>query len=178
MRESETKRQSSKFDSRFIPGIWLGRATESDEHIVGTALAVYTAKSALSKNDQAIWNSGLIKSMRGTPWAPRSEDSQAEVHMPAERHKPRILRDLWDEMDKTAGCTACASPGGKKHIVACLGRQEEWKTRTIPQSERMTHGTDTEKQQDTQAAASSSTVHTPMTDIRDTDQPETGNDEF
>ena len=49
---------------------------------------------------------------------------------------------------------------------------------TIPQSERMTHGTDTDMQKVTQATASSSTVHTPMTDIRDNDQLETDNDEF
>ena len=35
VRDEDTER--SKFDSRFIPGIWLGRATESDEHTVGTA---------------------------------------------------------------------------------------------------------------------------------------------
>ena len=89
----------------------------------------------------------------------------------------RILKYFGDEIGKTAGCAACVSPRGKKHSVACLSRQEEWKTKTIPQSERMTHGTDTEIQQDTQAPASNSTIHTPMTDIRDTDQPETGNDE-
>ena len=76
-------------------------------------------------------------------------------------------------MGKTAGCAACTSPGGKKHSASCLSRQEEWKARTIPQSERTTHGT-----QDTQAAASSSTVHAPMTDIRDINQRETNNDEF
>ena len=65
VRDEETER--SKFDSRFTPGIWLGRATESDEHIVGTAQGVYTARSARAKNDQEIWNSGLIKSMKGTP---------------------------------------------------------------------------------------------------------------
>ena len=32
VRDEETER--SKFDSRFIPGIWLGRASESDEHNV------------------------------------------------------------------------------------------------------------------------------------------------
>ena len=77
VRDEETER--SKFDSRFIPGIWLGRATESDEHIVGTAQGVCTARSVRAKNDQEIWNSGLVKSMKGTPWAPRGEDSQAEV---------------------------------------------------------------------------------------------------
>ena len=68
----------------------------------------------------------------------------------------RILRDFWDEMGKTAGCAACASPGGKKHSVACLNRQEEWKTRTIPQPERATRDTDAEMQQDTQAPEPSS----------------------
>ena len=41
----------------------------------------------------------------------------------------------------------------------------------------MTHDTDTEIQHDTLAVASSSTVHTPMTDITDSDQLENGNDE-
>ena len=79
----------------------------------------------------------------------------------------RILRDFWDEMGKTAGCAACASPGGKKHIVACLNRQEEWKTRTIPQPERVTRETDAEMQQDAQAPEPSSSAHTPMTKIGD-----------
>ena len=155
--------------------MWLGRATESDEHIVGTAQGVYTARSVRAKNDQEIWNSGLIKSMNGTPWAPRGEKSQAEVRMPEERHRPmigwntntRILRDFWDEMGKTEGCAACARPGGKKHSVACLSRQEEWKTRTIPQPERATRDMDAEMQQDAQAPEPSSSAHTPMTGIGD-----------
>ena len=41
-RKSETQRQNSrKIDSLFIPGIWLGRATESDGHDVGTAEWVF-----------------------------------------------------------------------------------------------------------------------------------------
>ena len=128
-RDEDTER--SKFDSRFIPSIWLARSTEIDEHIVGTTQGVYTARSVRAKNDQEIWNSGLIKGMKGTPWAPRREDSQAEVRMPEERHRPtigwntntRILRDFWDEVGKTA----CASPGGKKQSVACPNQQEEWK---------------------------------------------------
>ena len=195
VRDEET--ESSKLDSRFIPGISLGKATESDEHIVGTAQGVYTARSARAKNDQEIWNSGLIKSMKGTPWAPRGEDSQTEVRMPEERHKPmigwntntRMLRDFWGEMGKTAGCAACASPGGKKHNVACLNWQEEWKNRTIPQPENVTRETDAEMQQDNQAPGPSSSAHTPSTGIgdstvrpiarhiRDTEQLENANDE-
>ena len=125
VRDEETER--SKFGSRFIPSSWLGRATESDEHSVGTAQGVYTAaRSVRAKDAQEIWNSGLIKSVKGTPWAPRRDNSQAEVRVPEEWHRPmiawntntRILRDFWDEMGKTAGCAACASPGGKRHNVA------------------------------------------------------------
>ena len=113
--------------------------------------------------------------MKGTPWARRGEDSQAEVRMLEERHRPmigwntntRMLRDFWDEMGKTAGCEACASPGGKKHNVACLNRQEEWKNRTIPQPEPATRETDAEMQQDTQAPEPSSSAHTPSTGIGD-----------
>ena len=116
VRDKETER--SKFDSRFVPST----ATESDEHIVGTALGVYTARTVRAKYDQEIWNKGLIESMKGKPWAARSEDSQAEVRLPEERHKPvvgwnsnrKILRNFWDELSKTAGCAACASPRGKK----------------------------------------------------------------
>ena len=73
----------------------------------------------------------------------------------------RILRDFWDEMDKTAGCVACASPGGKKHNVACLNRKEEWKNMTIPEPEPVTRETDAEMQQDNQAPERSSSAHTP-----------------
>ena len=99
---------------------------------------VYTARSVRAKKDQEIWNSGLIKSMkvhRGT--------ARRGVRMLEERQRPligwntntRILRYFRDEMGKTAGCAVCASPGGKKHSVACLSRQEEWKTKIIRTSD-------------------------------------------
>ena len=97
--------------------------------------------------------------------------TQANVRLEHEHKNPR------DELGKTAGCAACARPGSKKHSVACQRRQEEFETKTSPQSERTTHATDTEIQQDTQADTSTSTVRAPTTDTRDTDQLEHGNDE-
>ena len=181
MRKSETRKLKA---ANSIPGSFQALGLEEPQKAMSTLL------EQQGKNDQEIWNSGLIKSMKGTPWAPRGEDSQAEVRMPEERHRPMIgwntntrsLRDFWDEMGKTAGCAACASPGGKKHSVAFLNRQEKWKTRTIPQPERATRDTDAEMQQDTEAPVPSSSAHTPTTgicdstvrpvarDIRDTEQ--------
>ena len=84
----------------------------------------------------------------------------------------------------------CASPGGR-NSVACLNWQEEWKTRTIPQFERVTRDTGTEIQQDnpgtrvpipqfTHKRQESATA--PRDWLRETsentDQSETGNDEL
>ena len=85
MRKSETRKlnaANSIPDSFHAFGL---EEAESDEHIVETVQGVYTARLVRAKNDQEIWNSGLIKSMKGTPWAPQREDSQAEVRMPEER---------------------------------------------------------------------------------------------
>ena len=47
VRDEDTER--SKFDSRFIPGIWLGRATESDEHIVRNSTGCLHSKVGSSE---------------------------------------------------------------------------------------------------------------------------------
>ena len=101
MRKSETKRlnaANSISDSTYIPSIWLGKTTESDEHIFGTALEVYTAKSVRAKNDQEIWNSDLIKSVRGTLWwsennnvADARRATQAKARLEHEQKNPLII---------------------------------------------------------------------------------------
>ena len=104
--------------------------------------------------------------------------------MPEWNTNTRMLRDFWDEMGKTAGCAACASPGGEKHNVAFLNQQEEWKNRTIPQPEPVTREMDAEMQQDNQALEPSSSAHAHSTGtvrptarhIRDTEQLENAND--
>ena len=148
---------------------------------------MYTARSVRAKNDQEIWNGDLIKRMRGTPWDPRADESRAEFRVPEERHRPLIrwntntrnLRQFWDEMGKTAGCAACVSPKGNKHNVACLSRQEEWKSKIMLQSEHVRHADDTEGQTITHEASSSSTASNPNTTAthnRDIDKRD-GNDD-
>ena len=146
---------------------------------------MYTARSVRAKNVQEIFFKKKTVASSRVRKAHCGHREARTARVPEERHRPmigwntktRILKDFWDEMGKTAGCAARASPKVKKHSVACLSRLKEWQRRTIRQSECMTHGTDTELQQDAQAATSTSKDHTSMTDIRDTDKPEHGNDE-
>ena len=101
----------------------------------------------------------------------------------------RMLRDFWNKMGKTAGCVACASPRGKKHNVASLNRQEEWKNRTIPQPEPVTREMEQKCNRTTRHPSPVPSAHTHSTGTgdstvrpiarhsRDTEQLENANDE-
>ena len=157
MRKSETKTLNA---ANSILDSFQASGLEEPQRAMSTRNSTGCIHSKVGSSEE---RSGNLEQWSNQESERHMVDSQAEVRMPEERHRPmigwntntRILRDFWDEMGKTAECAACASPG-KKHSVACLNRQEEWKTRTIPQSERVTRETSTETQQDTKAPASSS----------------------
>ena len=113
--------------------------------------------------------------MRGTPWAPRGEDSQAEVRLPEERHGPMIgWKHQHENSQRFLGrdgqdrrMRGMRKPK-RQETQCCMSEPARGvEDQAIPQPERMTRDTDTETQQDTQAPASSSSVHTPMTGIGD-----------
>ena len=90
MQKSETKEPNAansipdSFQAFGLEEPQRGMSTLSEQHRVFTQ-----QRSVRAKNDQEIWNSDLIKYERytGAPWG---EDSQAEVRMPEERHRPMI----------------------------------------------------------------------------------------
>ena len=94
-------------------------------------------------------------------------------------HEHKESQTVLGRNGKTAGCAACVSPKGNKHNVACLSRQEEWKSKIMLQSEHVRHADDTEGQTITHEASSSSTVSNPNTAAthnRDIDKQD-GNDD-
>ena len=143
---------------------------------------MYTARSVRAKNDQEIWSGDLIRSVRGnTVGTPRrgqpsggsdarrttqANDRMEHEHKNPSEHSGRKWARLQDVRHVLA-------QEERQHSVVCLNRQGELKNKTIPQSEHMTHTDDTEGQQITHEASSSSTVRTPSTprtDNRDTDK--------
>ena len=73
MRKSETRKLNA---ANSIHDSFEAFGSEEPQRAMGTLSEqhwVFTHGSVRAKNDQEIWNSGLIKSMKGTPWAPRGE---------------------------------------------------------------------------------------------------------
>ena len=66
-------RRKRKADKGWAKGIWLGRAEETNEHVVGNELGVFLTRTVrrVPKGQRA--DGELLRSMRGVPWEPRQE---------------------------------------------------------------------------------------------------------
>ena len=62
-----------KLELHWTPGIWLGRCTGSNEHIVGTSSRVYKTRSVRRMPESRQWQTELLQSVKGTPSAPRGD---------------------------------------------------------------------------------------------------------
>ena len=177
VRDEETER--SKFDSRFIPGIWLASATGSDDHIVCTTEGVYTARSVRVQNDQEIWNGDLIKRMRGTVGTSTRGQSRGSLDArgttPANdrmEHEHKDSQRILGRNGQDRRMCGMRKPRRKEAQCCLFVSTEEWTNKSIPQSEHVRHADNT-GQKIAHEASSSSTVHTPstpLTDNRDIDK--------
>ena len=55
-------------DASMRPGIWVGRAEDSDEHLVGTPQGVYRCRTVRRMFPERQWNAESFLSMKGFPW--------------------------------------------------------------------------------------------------------------
>ena len=54
----------------WVTGVWLGRDTLSDEHLVGTAAGVMRSRAIRLLQEPARWVPAAMKAMLFTPWSP------------------------------------------------------------------------------------------------------------
>ena len=109
---------SAKLQSHWFEGVWLGRTTSTDEHIIGTPTGIKLARAVRRTPGQ--WDAKMITAMVWTPWA-TDESSHPEPGVAMEQTGP------------THGCLACeeeltperrkGSP--RKHTPACLQRRAD-----------------------------------------------------
>ena len=109
----------NRLSSAWSTGIWLGRANETNEHIVGTTTGVIRCRTIKRRPDELQWEIAPFASMVFPPWSPNDlKDVRAEA--------------LWTP---TAGCQACEDDQAtvrrvgrpKKHTPACMQRQSDLK---------------------------------------------------
>ena len=60
----------------WVTGLWLGRDTLSDEHLIGTAAGVMRSRAVHRLQEPARWVPAALNAMLFTPWPPHFESSR------------------------------------------------------------------------------------------------------
>ena len=113
----------NRLSSAWISGLWLGRSSQTNEHIVGTSSGIVMARTVKAKPDEDRWCKAEFEMMVYPPW------SQKDV---------KEVRELID-WTPTDGCQACEDDQApvrrigrpKKHTAACLQRQADMKKQRL-----------------------------------------------
>ena len=100
--------EAHKLEGRFAEGIWVGKTTRADDHLIvvgGDALRSRTLKRV---PDGQRWNSKLALEISALPWK-----MKATVVKPVRPHIPRkyITWAYVQKYGSTPGCKACAVDG-------------------------------------------------------------------
>ena len=72
----------------WVTGLWSGRDTLSDEHLIGTAAGVMRSRAVRRLQEPARWVSAALKAMLFTPWLPH-------LNLPG---RPRLQRPAYEEL--------------------------------------------------------------------------------
>ena len=111
-----------KMKSKWKSGVWLGKSTDSNEHLIGTPDGVERVRTVRRKVTEEMWNVQEVNSMIGTPWdlkglaEKRNRDASVGVASSGQRMK-------WTP---TPGCRGCEDSHRYHHTVACKLRKKEF----------------------------------------------------
>ena len=59
--------RQGRADARFLRGVWLGKTTESDEHLFANETGVYTTRTVKRVPDTEQRRADLVENLQGTP---------------------------------------------------------------------------------------------------------------
>eukprot|EP00959_Pyramimonas_sp_CCMP1952_P421636 8832947-Pyramimonas_sp.AAC.1 len=57
-----------KLGTAWCKGLWLGRSSKSDAHLIGTATGVVQARTVKQLTTEESFDMEMLKAMRWTPW--------------------------------------------------------------------------------------------------------------
>ena len=134
-------RKTSKWDSRWRLGIWLGKTEISDEHLLFAdgEVSHHRVVRRFSAGDPRRWMTEEIQAMRVTPWNLKEipeEQPAAVLDKPQTTMKVRGGHILpLRKKPLTPGCAGCAHVGqpshGFRHSVECRAAKRSWLDRQL-----------------------------------------------
>ena len=60
----------SRFDSAWCKGIWFGRDSKTDEHLIGTPNGMFRCRALKRRVKRRLWDVDLLNAMILDPWSP------------------------------------------------------------------------------------------------------------
>ena len=69
---------TSTHDTLWVRGVWLGRVTHTNEHVIGTATGVVRESTVKRVNEEERYTSQDFEAMVWTPWKPDSRSQDRE----------------------------------------------------------------------------------------------------
>eukprot|EP00971_Amphidinium_carterae_P329121 6461411-Amphidinium_carterae.2 len=151
--------EAKPVDIQWVSGVWVGKTSQSEEHIVITPTKVLLTRSARrrSRERAKMWDEQLMFSTSATPWHSRPAVASGGSEM--EQALPRVLpqnmpkartpagwahHSFLEEAGPTPGCGACSGRRGFHHTTECVRRRETWQ-------QAREHSTEGEKERGTEA---------------------------
>ncbi len=140
----------SKWQTRWIQGVWLGRAEDSDTHIVydDGKVGEHRTIRRFAVTDPRRWGRDAVKNLTVTPWRLQDTEirAQAAVAMTREPSRANLVGAglmtpaaaaaraervvPLKQRPSTPGCAACSKRGqpghGFRHSVECHRRRQTW----------------------------------------------------
>ena len=121
-------RDKGKLEGNWPEGLWVGKTTLDDSHIVLTEDGVKTARSIARMSPDKRWDKAFLERVRGTPWNPRATEARetldagaAALHRPASRRRLYITQEIVRRHGKSRRCGACRGEVGA-HSEVCRTR--------------------------------------------------------
>ena len=119
-------REKHKTDLEWIKGVWVGRDSQSDAHLVLTKDGVCRCRSIRRCPTEEQFDSSVLQQVKGLPW-----DAAGETQSwGAKKQVPHTeLSHFIADAGATPGCPGCLGKRGARHTVQCERRRAEWRHR-------------------------------------------------
>ena len=108
----------------WLDGIWVGRVSKSDEHLVLTERgAIYSRTVRPHPQGERVRE--IFDKVRGLPWNPSGRvEPTVRSDEPPPVQPPTTRQEYLREFGKTANCRACEGIRGRHHTKFCQDRFE------------------------------------------------------
>jgi hypothetical protein len=114
-------------EDKWCDGIWVGRSTLSDEHIVLTLKGVERTQSVKRKPVSERFSLKTLNAVAGLPWSPERHVLVNRCQRGSSVGRTVKADSVPEVPDDTPGCAGCVIPGWK-HTQRCLKRTHEEQT--------------------------------------------------